>query len=214
MTHDADFIAHKQWIGYVQPVGLVVSPPALVTAQAFVNKNIIPDHNRLLECVELISVEGVEEPQPGIPNFTRLATHVFGWEPADLVGTKEGGPLPESLEVTLGEYHETLRPTYAVPEFEGTPSGERKWLLLVQKVRSGLDLDAIPVVDAKDHRWQASPQTRFERLLRETQVPIGLLCNGIAFRIVYAPRGETSGHVTFRVKDMTDVAGRPIFAAL
>ena len=46
--------------------------------------------------------------------------------------------------------------------------------------------------DAKDHRWQASPQARFERLLRETQVPIGLLSNGTHLRLVYAPRGETT----------------------
>ncbi len=64
------------------------------------------------------------------------------------------------------------------------------------------------------HRWQASPQARFERLLRGTQVPIGLLSNGIHLRLVYAPHGETSGHLTFPVQAMTEVAGRPIFAAL
>src|SRR5262249_49827719 len=125
-----------------------------------------------------------------------------------------GGPLHESLEVTLPEYHETLRPSYAVPEFDKTPGGERRWLMLIQRVTASLDLDDTPEADAKDHRWQASPQARFERLLRETQVPIGLLSNATHLRLVYAPRGETSGHLTFQVKAMTEVAGRPIFAAL
>src|SRR5262249_38272387 len=57
-------------------------------------------------------------------------------------------------------------------------------------------------------------QARFERLLRETRVPIGLLHNGTSLRLVYAPHGESSGHLTFSVRHMTEVAGRPIFAAL
>ena len=47
---------------------------------------------------------------------------------------------------------------------------------------------------------------KFERLLRETNVPAGLLCNGTHLRLVYAPRGESSGHITFSVADMVKVA--------
>src|SRR4029077_13967705 len=65
-----------------------------------------------------------------------------------------------------------------------------------------------------EHRWHASPQARFERLLREKEIATGLLTNGTHIRLVYAPRGETSGHLTFPVQAMTEVAGRSIFAAL
>src|SRR5271157_3628321 len=214
MARDPELIAHQEWLGYLQPVGLVVSPPALADAQAFPSRNIIPEHNRFLEQVELVSIEGEDEPQPSIRDFPRFATQILGWEPADLVGTAEGGPVPDSLEVNLTEYNETLRPTYAVPEFDKAQGGERKWLLLIQRVKLSLDLDETPETDAKEQRWLASPQARFERLLRETQVPIGLLSNGTHLRLVYAPRGETSGHLTFPVQAMTEVAGRPIFAAL
>jgi hypothetical protein len=50
--------------------------------------------------------------------------------------------------------------------------------------------------------------------LRGTKVPIGLISNGTSLRLVYAPSGETSGHLTFPVKAMTEVSGRQIFAAL
>jgi hypothetical protein len=213
MAKDPEFLAHLQWIGYVQPVGLVVSPPALIAAQAFPAKNIIPDHTRFLEVVEQVSVEGMDEPQPAIRDFPRLAAHVLGWEPADLIGADSGSSLPDALEVTLPEYNETLRPSYAVPEFEKDTSTDSNWLMLIQRVKLGLDLDETPETDSKDHRWQASPHARFERLLRETQVPIGLLSNGTHLRLVYAPRGETSGNLTFPVQAMTEVAGRPIFAA-
>ena len=218
MARDPELIAHQEWLGYLQPVGLVVSPPALVDAQAFPSKNIIPEHNRFLEMVDQITLEGENDPQPSIRDFPRFATQMLGWEPADLVGTAEGGPVPDSLEVTLTEYSETLRPSYAVPEFSSNQqpatSNSPPWLMLIQRVKLGLDLDDTPETDAKDHRWQASPQARFERLLRETGVPIGLLSNGTHLRLVYAPRGETSGNLTFPVQAMTEVAGRPIFAAL
>jgi hypothetical protein len=49
--------------------------------------------------------------------------------------------------------------------------------------------------------------------LRETGIPTGLLCTPEAIRLVYAPAGETSGHITFRIADMAQVMGRPILAA-
>ncbi len=214
MARDPEILTHLEWLGYLQPVGLVVSPPALVAAQAFPARNIIPDHARFLELVEQVAIEGADDPQPAIRDFPRFATQILGWEPADLIGAEGGEPLPETLEVALPEYNETLRPSYAVPEFVKGANGERKWLMLVQRVELGLGLDETPETDSRDHRWQASPQARFERLLRETQVPIGLLSNGTHLRLVYAPRGETSGHLTFPVQAMTEVAGRPIFAAL
>ena len=86
------------------------------------------------------------------------------------------------------------------------------WLMLISELPAGTPLDEM-LEDSQSH-WQATPQARFERLLRETQVPIGLLVNGTHLRLFYAPRGETSGYATFSVADMAKVAGRPIFAAL
>jgi len=51
MAKDPEQLAHQEWLGYVQPVGLVVSIPALLAAQAHVNRNIIPDHQRFLDCL-------------------------------------------------------------------------------------------------------------------------------------------------------------------
>ncbi len=214
MTQDPEIYAHKQWLGYVQPVGLVVSPIALAAAQAYPEKNIIPEHARFLDCVEPVTLDGETDPRPAIREFPRFATTVLGWRPTDLVGTPEGGPLPESLEVTLTEYNETLRPSYAVPDSAASSNGDRKWLLLVHRVKTGIDLDDTPDSGDKAQRWEASPQARFERLLRGTQVPMGILSNGTQLRLVYAPQGETSGHATFDVGQMSEVAGRPIFAAL
>ncbi len=205
MARDPETIAHQEWLGFVQPVGLVVSIPALLQAQAHINKNIAPDHQRFLDC--LPEDEDAESVIKDFPEFTQT---VLGWETTDLVGAN-GTTLPDSLEVTLPEYNETLRPTYAVPEFDRDGDNER-WIMLIKTLLPGTDFDAVAVDN--ERRWQASPHARFERLLRETEVPAGLLFSGTELRLVYAPRGETSGHATFCVSDMAQVAGRPIFAAL
>src|SRR5450759_3025806 len=57
MPRDPETLAHLEWLGYVQPVGLVVSPPALLAAQAHINRNIIPDHRRFLECVDEVVID-------------------------------------------------------------------------------------------------------------------------------------------------------------
>ena len=61
--------------------------------------------------------------------------------------------------------------------------------------------------------WNASRHARFERLLRETSVPLGLLCTEERVRLIYAPSGESSGHITFEFSEMASAAGRPILAA-
>ena len=44
-------------------------------------------------------------------------------------------------------------------------------------------------------------------------MPIGVLTNRDELRLVYAPHGESSGHITFRVEEIASVAGRSIFDA-
>ncbi|MFM9962287.1 MAG: Eco57I restriction-modification methylase domain-containing protein [Planctomycetaceae bacterium] len=212
MSKQPEEIAHLEWLGYVQPTGLVVSIPAILSAQCFVNKNILPEHQRFLNCLPR---DKHDEVIPEIQDFTRFVQEVFDWRTRDLVGLSGGDSIPPTLQVALPEYNETLHPTFAVPETSSTRSAaateERKWLLLIQHLPTGASFDK----ETDDTRhWQATPQAKFERLLRETQVPIGLLVNGTHLRLVYAPRGESSGFATFAVADMAKVAGRPIFAAM
>ncbi len=146
-----------------------------------------------------------DETARGIPDIARFLTGFLGWADADLVPASS---IPESLQHPLPEFGEILQPTWAVRDSQvGGP-----WVLLVQEIATGADLDALPGGDFSG--WPATHQARFERLLRETRVPIGLLTNRTHLRLVYAPSGESSGHATFRVADMLEVGGRPILGAL
>lgn len=208
MAKDPEIYAHQEWLGYVQPVGLVVSIPALLSARAYINRNFAPDHRRFLEA---LPADKDGEPIAEIRDFPGFAKAVFGWNADDLYGSAGALDLPSSLEVALPEYNETLRPTYALRDFE--PSGPaHELLMLIQEFSLGTDLDSVMATDA--HHWQASPQAKFERLLRQTGISIGLLVNGRQIRLVYAPEKELSGHITFNIGDMITVAGRPICGAM
>lgn len=208
MAMDEATLAHQEWLGYLQPVGLVVSPYALHQAQAFVDRNLIEPHGAFLAALGQWQFEDQDAPESAIVSWRPVAQQVLGWAPTDLVG--EGGqPLPEDLCVPLVDHGEVLRPTYAVPD-PSPPKDGSPWLMLIQELRPGTLLDQVP---HEGDGWLASPMARFERLLRETQVPTGLLLNGRVIRLVHAPRGETSGYLDFKVADMEKVSGRPIFGA-
>ncbi len=207
---DPHIAAHLEWLGFVQPTGLVVSASALVKAGAILHRRDAEGQQRLRACVEERRFDG-QSPQPWLPDFCTFVGEVLGWHfsPKGYAGTDEN-PIPAELEVVLPDYGETLRPTYAVRE-RNPSAGELPWQLLVQVIEPGQCFDRI---EAGAGRLEASPQGRMERLLRATAVPAGLLFNGCALRLVSAPRGESSGWLDFRVADMLLTAGRPICTAL
>ncbi len=205
---DESIRKHKEWLGFLQPVGLVVSPPALVDADCHVNVDVADSLQRFLGSTTKQLVLGQPEPMSVIADLKGILTGVFGWQDGDVVPADDARAA--DLVVPLAEYGESLKPTYAVPE--DAKGGPAKWLMLIQELPIGAPFDV--VADSDSRKWKATPEARFERLLRETEVPVGLLFNGVELRLVYAPRGESPGHVTFPVPVMFETAGRPVFAAL
>ncbi|MEH2064376.1 MAG: DNA methyltransferase [Nostoc sp.] len=202
MVKDREIQAHKEWLGFLQPVGLVVSPTALNNAQMSVNRNVVELQQRLSEVVSRDSSDDSTNYTSVISDFPTFTVEILGWQPTDLVESLE------DLAVSLPEYGETLQPTYAVPNPDNGG-----WLMLVQVISSGTDLDRVSE-NTKSTGWHATPQGKFERLLREKEIPVGILCNGTELRLVYAPRGESSGHLTFPVQAMCEVSGRLVLGAM
>ena len=208
---DPQILAHLEWLGFIQPTGLVVSAPALVRAGAILDRADAEGQRLLRECIEEREFDAEEGPEPFIPDFSEFARTVLNWNfsPQGYAGT-EKHPIPPELEVALHDYGETIRPDFAVverdPQDGGTP-----WQLLVRTLELGLDFDRIVPGPGK---LEASPHGRMERLLRQTGVPAGVLFNGRSLRLISAPRGESSGWMEFRMADMLQTAGRPICTAL
>ena len=210
-TLDPQILAHLEWIGFVQPTGLVVSAPALVRAGAILDRRDAEGQQLLKSCAEEREFVPTEGPVPWLPDFRAFATAVLGWSfsPAGYAGTKDG-PIPPDLEAPLVEHGETLRPDFAVRELD-PEEGRSPWQLLARVLEPGEDFDHI--VRGTGH-IEASAHGRMERLLRQTGVSAGLLFNGRSLRLISAPRGESSGWMDFRVADMLQIAGRPICTAL
>ena len=195
---------HLDWLGLVQPTGLVVSATALSKAGAVLPRRDTEGQVLLRDCLEERPVAG-GEPEPVVPDFELFARSVLGWRfsPSGFAGTPEA-PLPDDLAAVLPGSGDTLRPDYAV---RGGKDAET-WQLLVRVLPPEQDFDkALPKRDL-------SPQNEMERLLRTATVPAGVLCNGRALRLISAPEGENSGWLDFRFADLREPAGRPLCAAL
>jgi len=142
------------------------------------------------------------------------------WPDDCLCGLDPARPVPDELRVSLPDAGETLnrRSLSAIPFH--CPARPKPELLNPNSPRPG---SCWPKPPAR-HRPRR-PHSRDERAgprrhatpgapARETRVPIGLLTNGTQIRLIYAPHGENSGNITFTVRYMAEVAGRPILAAL
>ena len=208
---DPQILAHLEWLGFVQPTGLVVSAPALVRAGVLLDRRDAEGQRLLREAAGAGDDVADTDIEPAIENFERFARDVLSWSfnPAYYVGAGDT-PIPPELEVSLPDYGVTLSPDFAVRERDPS-QGSSPWQLLVTVIETGQTFDK--VVSAGGH-LEASPHGQMERLLRETGAPAGLLCNGAALRLISAPRGESSGWLDFPVEAMVQNAGRPICTAL
>ena len=229
--------AHQEWLGFVQPVGLVVSPPVMVDAQVVPDRNVSGRQREFIALLERDDTGATARWRA--PDLRRVFLDWLGWDEADLA---DADTDRERLEIALPELHAVLAPTWAVPADSGNEGGEAAdsgngeaaghghkeaashgdgevagsddgnaagWQMLIRVEPDGADLDAPPA----DAAWNASRHERFVRLLSETGVPAGLLCTDDRIRLIHAPGGETPGYLTFDFSQMAMPAGRPILAA-
>ena len=213
---DPEVAAHLEWLGYVQPTGLVVSAAALVRAGAVLPRRDAEGQRLVRACAAERRFGDDAEPRPWLPDFPAFARAVLGWRfaPAGYAGTAER-PIPDDLHVLPPDGGAPIRPDYAVAERDPR-DGAAPWQLLVQVLAPGRGFDrgGGPSSGAGGGRADDAPHGRMERLLRGTGAPAGLLSNGRTLRLVSAPRGESSGWLDFHVADLLPTAGRPLCAAL
>ena len=213
MATNPNVLAHLEWLGFVQPTGLVVSAQALDACGVVLNRNDAAgqaDQQRRLARTVVDRRTG-DDTEKVLTTFEDFARTVLGWSfaPQGFVGMA-GTPVPDDLAISLPDEGGTLAPRYAVRDLAPSP-GTPAFQLLVLEFPVGHDLDRPYLATG---RYDASPSSRLERLLRETGVGAGLACNGTTIRLMAAPRGETSGWIDFRIDHMLTAAGRAIGSAM
>src|ERR1700733_2463603 len=187
-----------EWLGHLQPVGLVVAPVVLARQDLF------PEEQTRAENEEVTDILSMLEDAAALSDPWLFFASILGWQPAQVAGAPGGSTLPGELSVLLPESETYLTPTWAV----ALPGGG--WQLLVRAEAAGIAPDTRGALIG----WEATPHQRLERLLRETGVPTGLLLTDHELRLVHAPRGETSGWLSFPIRGLGSVAGRPMLGGL
>lgn len=201
MSEDINRDPDIEWLDHVRPLGLVIA------ASLIKELGLAPTRQTVVDTAEAAEQIDVEGSGSALRDPWAFAQAILGWEARHVAGAPEGSEIPVSLIVPLPEHNTSLQPTWAVREL-GDGAGE--WQLLVRVEDAGVDPDQRASLDG----WEATPQQRFERLLRETGVFVGLMITDNALRLTYAPRGETSGHLTFPIRPLATVAGRPMLGGL
>ena len=217
---DPELQAHKEWLGYLQPRGLVVAPAAMWEAGWVLEqsgKELLERQEQFREALQPLGPDEEEDDdQPrGFRRLESLLVEQLSW---DAEALQRDPATLQTWTRELLELGETLKPTAVVRGF----GADEKPQLLIQELPppvEGLLPPAEPVDFDRRHAsgdqgWRASPQERFERLPRETEVQLGLLFNGSQLRLVVAPKGESSGHLTFTLSELAEVSGRAMFAGL
>ncbi len=212
---EAGVYIHEEWKGMTQPVGLVVEPIVLDRFGIFPERSIkvITDLQRHLEPLFEDQIKD-DFIYSSVTNLREFFKEVLSWQDGDLVKTEDfpSEKIRKETSIFLEDYDEILQPDWIVPEFTATDNPSIQ--ILVKELEVGTPFDKLLKKSENKKQWEATPQQRFERLLKETENPIGILWNGVALRLVYAPRGESSGHITFPLEPMLTVDGRPMIAAL
>lgn len=192
MARDGLLELHHAWRGMVQPTGLFLAPRVLADAGAAPTEPIIDTQSRLADLV----VDGV------LRDPLSLFTEVLDWPSGD-VFTQDPAALDKHTLRREGGV--TVAPSFALYDLD-----EHGLVALGMFVSPDTDLDTA----SDDPVWTATPQQRFDALLRDQKCAVGIITNQRVVRIVYAPAGEATAHASWNVADLLSVAGRPLLAAL
>ncbi len=189
-----------EWLGYVQPVGLVLSPAILDRYGLVPEEQTRADGDAVAAC---LAPEGEAR---ALADPWTFFSRILDWREHQVAGLPEGRPLPDGLSVAIDEADTVLEPHWAVINPEDRPT------LLLRIEEPGVAPDQRGALAG----WEATPHQRFERLLRENDAGVraGILFTDDQLRLVYAPKGETSGWLSFLLRALATVAGRPMLGGI
>lgn len=204
MAEGQELRDHQEWINYLQPEGLVVSARALVDAQVIIDNAAL---RSLQERYRSVVVEERDSEEPRLrPDLASVLRDFLQW-PTEYVDGWNGTQYPPELIYANADLGVRIAASFALRAKE-PKQGEPRWLVLVQALGANEELDREAEVDGSS--WRTTPCRRFERLLRETKIPIGLIADQSNIRLIYAPPQENTGTMTFPFSAMVEIGGRKI----
>ena len=188
-----------EWLYHAPPVGLVLGPNIIR------EEGLIPTPQSAVDNAAVAALLRDSEEGSALSDHWGFFANILGWQSKYVAGAPGGPELPSTFTVSIPEHEIALSPDWAVRDLATTDGFQ-----ILVKLHSNEDADRRGALAG----WEATPHQQLERLLRETGVTIGLLVDREHIRIVYAPRGETSGWQSFPIRSLAAVAGRPMLGGL
>ncbi|WP_316226738.1 Eco57I restriction-modification methylase domain-containing protein [Bradyrhizobium sp. SZCCHNS3052] len=211
MTFHSQQDETSEWLNYLQPEGLVVGANVLRETGVTPIRQTPLDTETAARALHLDpEVPREQDRLFELHDAWGFFEQVLDW-PAKLVAGSPGGPAVDpALTVTVPEHETLLSPDYALLWNGAAPAGIPAQALVM--LYPTLDADGRNQFEQGE--WEATPHQRLERLLRESNVGVGILITRNALRLIYAPRGETAGWLTWPLAALGRVEGRPMLAGL
>lgn len=194
----AAFDPNEEWLGHVQPVGLVVAPVVLKAYE------LVPEQQTRSDTEAIKSHLSLEDPGPALLDPWTFFADILGWRPSRVAGSPGGAPIADDLVLRIEESDIEIAPHWAVADPKGG------WQMLVRVEAAGVDPDGRGALEG----WEATPHQRLERLCKDRGVRTGILVTDSELRLIHAPRGETSGWLRFPLRSLGEVGGRPMLGGL
>lgn len=194
----AAFDPNEEWLGHVQPVGLVVAPVVLKAYE------LVPEQQTRSDTEAIKSHLTLKDPGPALLDAWAFFADILGWRPSRVTGSPGGAPIPDDLVLRIEESDIEIAPHWAVADPKGG------WQMLVRVEAAGVDPDGRGALEG----WEATPHQRLERLCKDRGVRTGILVTDSELRLIHAPRGETSGWLRFPLRSLGEVGGRPMLGGL
>jgi hypothetical protein len=201
----------SEWLNYLQPEGLVVGANVLRETGVTPIRQTPLDTEAAATALHLDPDASLDQDRLfELQDAWAFFEQVLGW-PSKLVAGSPGGPAVDpALTVTVPEHETLLSPDLALLWNGEAPEGVPAQALVM--LHPGLDAEGRNQFAAGE--WKATPHQRLERLLRETNVGVGILVARNMLRLIYAPRGETAGWLSWPLAALGRVEGRPMLAGL
>jgi hypothetical protein len=183
-----------EWLNYLQPEGLVVG------ANVLRERGVTPIRQTPLD-TEAAALALRLDPEAPREQDRLLELHdprtffeqVLGW-PARLVAGNPGGPAVDpALSITVPEHATLLAPDLALLWSGEAPVGIPAQALVM--LHPTLDADGRNQFASGE--WEATPHQRLERLLRASNIGVGVLVARNTLRLIYAPPRESAGWLSW-----------------
>ena len=200
-----------EWLNYLQPEGLVVGPNVLRARELTPIRQTPLDTEAVRQALGLSEEASREDDKRFVLSDPwAFFETVLGWPARLVAGSPDGPSVPADLVRTVPEHQTLLAPDMAVL-WNGEAEDDLPAQALVS-LHPTLDADGRNQFGTSD--WEASPHQRLVRLLSETRIGVGILIARGTLRLIYAPRGETAGWISWPLAALGRVEGRPMLAGL